>query len=523
MSKPLNHTAVKTLRSKYILALSIIGLFIIGSQILIQYNIAKESDDSRVINIAGRQRMLSQKITKTVLKIQRANNDLILKSQFKELEDALSMWETSHNGLLNGSTTLDLPGQNSDQIKLMFDHISVPYNTIVESATNILELEKHSVLNQDTLNKGIDLILLNEPSFLIGMDKIVFQYDYEAKEKVRTISKIEWTIMTLAILTLLVEARFIFLPAEEYIQKTLNDLVDSEANMIQLNKELKAAQNQIVQQAKMTSIIHLAAGIAHEINNPMGFISSNLATLKKYINRYKDLVPLCNESYESDSSNQALQNIVTYIDDKSLKMIEEDLADLFQETEEGINRVSNIVNGLRSFSQIDKVAELSPYNLNVGIRNTLEISHSQLKRHAKIELELGDLPEIMTQGGEINLLILNLLKNACDAIELKLENKIGLILIKTWSDENQVYMSIKDNGIGIPEENLLTIFNPFFTTKTVGEGIGLGLSISYDIINKLNGKIEATSQLGEWSEFLVVLPIRVKKQENPLTDSIDES
>ena len=192
----------------------------------------------------------------------------------------------------------------------------------------------------------------------------------------------------------------------------------------------------------------------------------------------------------------------------------EDMEGLFEDTFEGLERVNKIVRGLRTFSRVDQIEEYEQFDLNDGIENTLIISKNEIKYAAHIEKNLGEIPAIEAVGGQINQVVLNLLLNAASAIKEVQEDAMGHILIRTFSQDDHVYLSIKDDGTGIKEEHRRSIFNPFFTTKPTGEGTGLGLSISYDIIvNKHKGSIDVKSEEGKGTEFIIGLPIKHEKKD----------
>lgn len=272
--------------------------------------------------------------------------------------------------------------------------------------------------------------------------------------------------------------------------------------LAKLNEQLQNTQSQLVQQEKMAGVGQLAAGVAHEINNPLGFIISNMSTLKGYVTSYQSIIDLCqNQMGEMDFFRLAKQNV-------DLDFIQNDIVALFSDMEEGFSRVKTIVNGLRNFSRIDQIDEYESYDLNKGIEDTLVISKNEVKYFSKITLELGNISLIEAIGGQINQVLLNIILNANAAIKSRWKDRLGEIYIKTFETETHVYCSIRDNGSGIDQEHLRLIFDPFFTTKPVGSGTGLGLSISYDIIvNKHHGSIDVTSKLGEGTTFLIALPM----------------
>lgn len=286
-------------------------------------------------------------------------------------------------------------------------------------------------------------------------------------------------------------------------------------------KLLKETEMKLIQEDKMASIGQLSAGIAHEINNPLGFVYSNFNTLKKYVNRFVEYITEFNKfksAVMEGYSNHLLTEIqgVNDIEKKNkINYIIEDLEELFKDTDDGIDRIKNIVMALKNFAHEDNNDSYENYSLNEGISNTLIIVRNELKYTTEVETNLlEDIPLIRAKANEINQVLLNVLVNSSYAIKEKMDkvNDVkGKIRIYSWKDEAFVYCAIEDNGIGIPEENYTKIFNPFFTTKPVGKGTGLGLSISYDIIvKKHKGDIKIESKLGEGTKITIALPINEK-------------
>lgn len=299
----------------------------------------------------------------------------------------------------------------------------------------------------------------------------------------------------------------------------LKEIQKHNAELKAVNSQLQDAQNQLIQQEKLAGIGHLAAGVAHEINNPLGFITSNVATLRKYTGKYRlatelaiNYVETVNQEELESGCQVSFRAMRDYLKKNDFGFINDDLDELYKDTTEGLERVGKIVKGLRNFSRVDQVDEMSAYSLNEGIDNTLIISRNEIKYAADIVRELGDIPDIIASGGQINQVILNMLLNAVAAVKSRHEPNLGRITLKTWQEAGLVHLTIADNGTGINAEHLNNIFNPFFTTKAVGEGTGLGLSISYDIIvNKHHGKIDVSSEPGVGTEFHITLPVGVPK------------
>lgn len=280
-------------------------------------------------------------------------------------------------------------------------------------------------------------------------------------------------------------------------------------------EKLEITKQKLVEEDKLASIGQLSAGIAHEINNPLGFVLSNFETLKKYIDRFKETIMSYRDfsSKISSSMNTGsidVQELIKNVDDKKkLDFIMEDLNELFQDTEDGLERVRKIVLALRTFSRQDKDGSFELYDLNAGIETTLLIAKNEVKYNSEVEMELGEIPLIDANSGQINQVLLNLIVNASHAIRERHHNEFGKIKIKTYEEGEYVYCCIEDNGTGISEENLKNVFKPFFTTKPSGIGTGLGLSISYDIIkNKHNGDIFIESKENEYTRISLKLPIK---------------
>jgi two-component system NtrC family sensor kinase len=286
---------------------------------------------------------------------------------------------------------------------------------------------------------------------------------------------------------------------------SLNDTTELRGTTQKLEEaysELKDAQLQIFQQEKMASIGQLAAGVAHEINNPMGFISSNLTTLNKYIDRLSEFIAAGDQALAECSDPAATIKLNGVRKRLKIDYIMDDSRQLIVESLDGAGRVRRIVQDLKSFSRVDQT-ECALINLNETLETTINIAWNEIKYVATLNREFGDIPQIKCFPQQLNQVFLNLLVNAAHALG---ENQ-GTIAIRTWSDADRVFVSVTDTGCGIPEEIRKRIFEPFFTTKEVGKGTGLGLSISYDIIRKHGGEIQIESEVGIGSTFTVSLPI----------------
>jgi two-component system NtrC family sensor kinase len=268
------------------------------------------------------------------------------------------------------------------------------------------------------------------------------------------------------------------------------------------NRRLEATQNQLLQSEKMASIGQMAAGVAHEINNPIGFVSSNLGSLEKYLDGVFQLLDAY-EKAEAVFTDDALSSVQSLKREIDLSFLKEDIPSLISESREGINRVKTIVQSLKDFSRVDSNDEWQLADLHRGIESTISIVWNQLKYKTEVRKDFGDLPQIECLPSQLNQVYMNMLVNAGQAIRER-----GIITIRTWKEEDEVAISFGDNGCGIEPENLQRIFDPFFTTKEIGEGTGLGLSISYGIVEKHHGKISVESEVDKGTTFTIRLPIK---------------
>ena len=286
------------------------------------------------------------------------------------------------------------------------------------------------------------------------------------------------------------------------------------------NRELQQAllenrrtQSKLIHQEKLAGIGQLAAGVAHEINNPLAFVNSNIHTLDHYMRSLFALLPLCDETVRVCSSSSdtdcraAGQRMAEAKKSPSLAAMLADYPDLYAETLTGLDRVKGIVDSLRSFSRVDQGSSLAEYDLTAGVNSTLLVAYNEYKYTAVVHKELGDVPKFQAVGGQVNQVLLNLIVNASQAIRSQNRNEPGVIYVKTFIESEHAVCELFNDGPPIPAEVASHLFEPFFTTKPVGEGTGLGLSISYDIIvNVHKGHISFTSD-DTGTVFRVELPL----------------
>jgi PAS domain S-box-containing protein len=309
------------------------------------------------------------------------------------------------------------------------------------------------------------------------------------------------------------------------LEKRTFELEKEKKRLKEAYVKLNQMQSQLLQSEKLASLGQLAAGVAHELNNPISFVNSNLGTLSEYVKEIKKLL----EKYEKmeriikvenpafrqaqggelsrtteggeDKSKEKLSQEIDELKEQiDLDFVLGDFDKIISESQEGTQRVKSIVQNLRDFSHVDK-GEFKFADINQGIESTLNIVWNELKYKAEVIKEYGDIPQIECLPQQLNQVFMNLLLNAAQAITTH-----GEIRIRTYQATNNVVVEISDTGIGIPKDNLPRIFEPFFTTKEVGKGTGLGLSVAYGIVQKHNGKIEVESEVNKRTTFRVILP-----------------
>lgn len=283
--------------------------------------------------------------------------------------------------------------------------------------------------------------------------------------------------------------------SNEHLEAALNALSRKQSEQEQLLSKLETANTQLLQSEKLAAIGQLAAGVAHEINNPIGYVFSNLKTLDGYVHDLLKIADAVDSASNLDEVRQLKRNL-------EYDYIRGDVESLVVESEDGIDRVKRIISALKDFSHIEE-EEFRPADLHRGLDTTLNVVNNELKYKAEVVKEYGVLPDVECIPSQINQVVMNLLINAAHAIE-----QFGRITLRTGGSDGWTWIEVEDTGKGIDAKTLNRIFEPFFTTKPVGKGTGLGLALSYSIVQKHNGRIEVDSTPGLGTRFRVWLPVR---------------
>ncbi len=365
----------------------------------------------------------------------------------------------------------------------------IPYNV----------LTSHILL----IGSGVEVILL---SFALA-DKINTYKKEKEQSQAETLAVQAVALQVSQENERLVKEQNILLEAK--VQERTEELQASNNKLSETLINLKDAQTQLVESEKMASLGQLTAGIAHEINNPINFVTSNIKPLKLDIQDLKNLL----DRYEAlDHANgdlhRELESIKAYREELDIDYIHSEITSLIKGIEEGAVRTAEIVKGLRTFSRLDE-SDLKYVDIHEGLDSTLVLLRNSVPHHVQIVKNYGKLPKIECYAGKLNQVFMNIMSNGLNAIKMKAVQGKESLVITTALENNQVLISIRDSGIGMTEEVKEKIFEPFFTTKDVGEGTGLGLSIVFSIIGKHNGKILVESSPGNGSEFIIYLPLHV--------------
>lgn len=292
---------------------------------------------------------------------------------------------------------------------------------------------------------------------------------------------------------------------ERTVEQRTAELVEKNRALLKINLDLNKSQQQVLHAEKLASIGQLAAGFAHEINNPLSYVTSNLGSLKHYLKIYEHVIlKLVNYTKIEEQSvkKQLLQEIMSNIQESDVVFVAQDMDALLEEMEEGLQRVTDIVQRLTVFSRTNNDTK-QLVNINDCIHSTCKMVQKQVGLKATLLLELSELPTIYINVGKINQVLTNIIINASQAIEHK-----GEIKVSTQVVDNLIQVKISDNGCGIPEFQLSKIFDPFFTTKKEGEGTGLGLAISYDIMKEHAGHLDVESTVGLGTTFTLSFPVK---------------
>lgn len=464
----------------YVLALSAVALLTILGQVLVQRSLEQQLSDSTVINIAGRQRMLSQKITKLALQIDTTDSPFQRSEALNELRESLSLWETCHLGLQGGNEELGLPGSNSETVTRLYAELEPSFQAMRQAATTILATN-FDAENENGIAPQLEIILANERNFLAGMDQIVYSYDQEAESRVASLKQVERGLLYITLIVLLFEGLFIFRPAVSQIQRMVTRLREN-AVALEAARDSAEAANQ-----EKTRFL---AKMSHELRTPMNAILglSEVLLRGRLVDNQKNLLNTIHDSAQS------LMGLLT------------DLLDMSKlEVDSGFKLRQDPLNPKQT---LDKVVEM--------------FTHQARQRGLELRLTASEDLDLWVLGDENRLrqILVNLIQNA-----LKFTTE-GSVVIEAEIQRHHAHeiltnITVTDTGPGISPEDQKSIFEPFKQAARDHDkhgGAGLGLSIAYRLVEAMNGRMRVVSQLGAGTTFILELPFEKSFGEIEMTD-----
>jgi two-component system NtrC family sensor kinase len=297
---------------------------------------------------------------------------------------------------------------------------------------------------------------------------------------------------------------------EVKVSERTSDLENTNSKLNTAISELKETQSQLVQAEKMASLGQLTAGVAHEINNPINFVSANIQPLRYDVKDILDVLDMYDSISDPETFQEKKQSIEEFKQKIDLNYSKQEVNELLKGIEEGAKRTAEIVKGLKNFSRIDE-SSVKESDLNEGIRSTLSILKSSIPSNIQVDIDLSeDLPLVECMGGKVNQVFLNIVNNGIQAMEKNPLDRPSILSVRTFSDNEFVTIEISDSGEGMDENTKSRIFEPFFTTKDVGQGTGLGLSIVFKIVEAHNGKISVDTEHEKGTKFVLEFPIKAR-------------
>lgn len=495
--RPLDHSSdhqvAALLHKRYLAGFAVVAFLLFLNQLIVQPPLFRLESDAPVINTAGRQRMLSQRLAKAALAMTSADSDSVRGSRRRELEQVVTLWVDSHEGLRYGNPELSLPGDPPLEIRTEFQALDPVFESIRKSATRLIDAE-----NPMTRSAALAAILKNEADFLTRMDKIVGLYEANARARAARLVWTGWLVTAAILIALLAIGRFTLIPASLVIQKQMTALAEArdqlEDRVQSRTAELKAANlrlevehrerltaqeqhrrllEQFSHASRINTMGEMASGLAHELNQPLGAIANYVGG--------------CLERINSGLAHPR------------------ELREPLEHAQAVTLRAGEIIRSVRRFAKRHEleVETVDPGQLAKEAIGFLKDESEQRKIPVELEL-VSDLPLVACNPVQIQQVLVNLIRNGFDAIEAAKPEKPRIQVVITRGSDKGAWLSVIDNGEGLEKSRLDRMFDPFFSTRA--EGMGMGLAICRGIIEAHHGKIEAESKIGVQTIVRFFLP-----------------
>jgi signal transduction histidine kinase len=467
-----------SLNKLYITALSVVAILSIAGQILIQHALNSQSSDSYVVNVSGRQRMFSQRICKLSLLIDKEN----ISTYNLELDTVVKVWKKFHYGLYRGDETLNLDGRNSNEIMFLFKNVDLYFLEIYKNAEVIVH-SSSSVVNQNEVKLALKKILSNEGLYLNSMEKVVRQYEYEAREKVRMLKTIELILLILTLFVLFLEGYFIFKPASATIKTTMSELLNAKNELKRINEQLEArikerTEQLYVKNLELESKNHELEKINKDLDT---FVYTTSHDLKGPIINIEGLVKVLETEIPRNTSSNELVNLLH----ESINKFKTVLAELADTGKAKIDAKNGGVPLL--FKDVLEEIKISIHELIIS-------------SNAEIEDDFSLAPSLNFSAKNLRSILYNLMSNS---IKFRSTERSPYIKISTVVIGSYLLLKVSDNGIGIKQEDISKVFSIYQRLHKDIEGTGVGMSIIKSIVDNYGGKIEVESEVGKGTVFTV--------------------
>lgn len=518
-------------KSRYaeLVVFGFIFIMLVAAMFLLNYFLSTKSrDDAAQTFCANRTERAWQRAVKNLTMFNigfYGQDDSLLKSfagykeNIKRFDSLLAALEVggavSADGEKVGVTPI-----NDDATRQIFEQLNAPWQKIRSDFLMLAEMNP-KMISTAVLDRCVEYAIKKDDEFLDTLSLLIINLSENSSRRLKHAQLVQVSALLICVVMFIgmairltislrrsdaiIEARNRELTAQR------DELAREKETIEQLLIDLTNTQAQLIQSEKMASLGQMVAGLAHEINTPLGFVMTNVGVIDRNVGLFNEAIMQTSElvaMLENGDLNDALQKLddVKFSLQRLLDLnLLEKTKNRLNETVVGLERIRELIVNLKNFSRLDE-AEMKKINLKESLESALLIAYNIIKHKAEVETHYEENLAVECHPAQINQVFLNIITNAVQSIET-----FGKITIKTWTENGTAKISIADTGVGIPEANLKKIFEPFFTTKPVGQGIGLGLSIVYKIIERHEGRIEVKSKVGEGTEFIITLPLRQEK------------